>query len=279
MLELMTHMGFLDRWLLWMKMIFSSGVSSILLNGVPGKKFHCKRGVRQGDPLSPLLFVIAAELLQYVINDACRQGHLQIPIPQPSFDFPIIQYADDTLFLMQADPIQLTHLKTILDNFALSIGLKVNFSKSSMFSINVPEATMVNLAAILGCQIGSMPFTYLGLPMGTTKPRMTDLTPLMVDRVERRLSACSSLLSYTGRLQLINSVITPVTTYTMCSIKLPSGVIENIDRARKQCLWRGNNQANRGGHLVAWHHVQKPKDKGGLGIQNLRLQNDALLLK
>ena len=61
--------------------------------------------------------------------------------------------------------------------------------------------------------------------------------------------------------------------------QVPSGVIENIDRARKQCLWRGNNQANRGGHLVAWHHVQKPKDKGGLGIQNLRLQNDALLLK
>jgi len=124
-------------------------------------------------------------------------------LEQPSNDFPIIQYADDTLMLMQEDPIQLTHLKTILDNFALSTGLKVNFSKSSMFSINVPEATMVNLAAILGCQIGSMPFTYLGLPMGTTKPRMTDLTPLMVDRVERRLSACSSLLSYTGRLQLI----------------------------------------------------------------------------
>ena len=210
--------------------------------------------MRQGDPLSPLLFVLAGELLQYVVNDACRQGFLLIQIPQPFNDFPIIQYADDTLMLMQADANQLAHLKVILDDFATLTGLKVNFSKSSMFSINIPEATMVNLAAILGCQIGSMPFTYLGLPMGTTKPRMTDLTPLMVDRVERRLSACSSLLSYTGRLQLINSVITPVTIYTMCSIKLPSGVIENIDRARKQCLWRGNNQANRGGHLVAWHH-------------------------
>ena len=65
----------------------------------------------------------------------------------------------------------------------------------------------------------------------------------------------------------------------MCSIKLPVGVIENIDRARKQCLWRGNNDSKKGGNLVAWPVVQKSKSKGGLGVINLRLQNDALLLK
>ena len=278
MLSMMAQLGFPDLWLNWMRVIFSSGFSSILLNGVPGKQFHCKRGVRQGDPLSPLLFVLAAELLQYVINDACQQGHLQLPLPQPSTDFPIIQYADETLMLMQAEEAQLYHLKGIIDDFALSTGLKVNFSKSPMIPINVSDARIEQLAAILGCQVGSLPFTYLGLPTGTTKPRMTDLTPMM-DRVERRLSACSSLLSYTCILQMINSVITPVTTYSMCTIKLPAGVIENIDRARKQCLWRGNNQSNRGGNLVAWQKVQKPKAKGGLGILNLKLQNDALLLK
>ena len=63
------------------------------------------------------------------------------------------------------------------------------------------------------------------------------------------------------------------------SLKLPVGVIENIDRARKQCLWHGNDASKKGGNLAAWHMVQKPKQKGGLGVLNLRLQNDALLLK
>jgi hypothetical protein len=101
-----------------------------------------------------------------------------------------------------------------------------------------------------------------------------------MDRVERRLSACSTWLSYSGRLEMVNSSITPITTYAMCTIKLPKGVIENIDRARKQCLWRGND-ANRkkGGNLVAWEVVMQPKEKGGLGVLNLRLQNDALLMK
>jgi hypothetical protein len=56
-------------------------------------------------------------------------------------------------------------------------------------------------------------------------------------------------------------------------------MIDNIDRARKQCLWRGNDPEKKGGNLVAWEIVQQPKDKGGLGVLNLRLQNDALLLK
>lgn len=137
---------------------------------------------------------------------------------------------------------------------------------------------MVILASTFGCDIGSMPFTYLRLPMGTTKPKIDDLVPLM-DRVERKLSACSVWLSYSGRLEMINSAITPITTYAMCTIKLPKGVIENIDRARKQCLWRGNSANKKGGNLVAWHVVMQPKEKGGLGIINLRLQNDALLMK
>ena len=112
------------------------------------------------------------------------------------------------------------HLKTLLDTFAESTGLKVNYHKSSIIPINVQDGDVNALATALGCQVASMPFTYLGLPMGTTKPIIEDLTPLM-DHVERKLSAFSSYLSYSGRLQMINSVLSPTVTYAMCSINLP----------------------------------------------------------
>ena len=154
---MMQHLGFPDPWVQWILLILKLGSSSILLNGVPGKQFTCKRGVRQGDPLSPLLFVLAAELLQFVINDALHQGLLSLPIPQPNNDFPIIQYADDTILVMEADINQLSHLKDILQKFALSIGLVVNYNKSSMIplmfilteSLCLPQCLDVPLALCL----------------------------------------------------------------------------------------------------------------------------------
>ena len=123
-------------------------------------------------PFHLCFFVLAAELLQYVVNDALHQGSLRLPLAQPTNDFPIVQYADDTILIMEADVNQLIHLKGILQKFAASTGLLVNYSKSSMVPINVHPDRLAVLASSFGCAIGSMPFTYLGLPMGTTKPKM-----------------------------------------------------------------------------------------------------------
>jgi hypothetical protein len=89
-LQILHHMGFPDRWMSWISTTLSTGTSAVILNGVPGRKFKCKRGVRQGDPLSPLIFVLAAEWLQILVNRAASQGLLCPPIPMHNADYPII---------------------------------------------------------------------------------------------------------------------------------------------------------------------------------------------
>jgi hypothetical protein len=136
---------------------------------------------------------------------------------------------------MRADEDQLALLKGILHNITLSSGLVVNYYKSCLVPINVSPEKACSLAQDFGCVVGSFPFTYLGLPLDLTKPQVKDYAPLIC-RIERRLSATSQFLSYAGRLQLVNSVISSLPTYYMCSLKLPLTVIEIIDKHRKNCL-------------------------------------------
>jgi ABC-type spermidine/putrescine transport system permease subunit I len=119
------------------------------------------------------LFVLAADFRQSLINKASSQGLLQLLVPCP-FDtsFLVIQYADDTLIIMEGCVTQLETHKGILNTFTLATGLKVNFSKSMMVPINLTEEKLDLLSTGFGCAKGSLPFTYLGLPLGTTKPKV-----------------------------------------------------------------------------------------------------------
>jgi hypothetical protein len=99
--------------------------------------------------------------------------------------------------------------------------------------MNISRAT--HLANTFGCKVGSMPFTYLGLPLSLTKPNIQEFTPLL-SKIERRLTSISRLLSYNGRLILVNSVFSALPTFYMCSLRIPPQVIKQIDIYRKHCL-------------------------------------------
>jgi len=113
---------------------------------------------------------------------------------------------------------------------------------------------MAQLATAFGCTIGKLPFTYLGLPLGTTKLLVKEYAPLIC-RVERRLSASSRFLAYLGRLQLISSVLSSLPTYYMCTLKLPTSVITQLNMFRKRCFWRGSDIERKGYNLAAWDLV------------------------
>jgi hypothetical protein len=116
------------------------------------------------------------------------------------------------------------------------------------------------LAGVFGCKIQFLPFTYLGLPMGTTKPRVEHYAPLM-NRTERRLTATYNFLAHARRLQLVNSVLSSLPTYAMCSLHVPAAVLEYINKARRHCLWRGSDSNAKMKPLVAWKKCCKPKKK------------------
>jgi hypothetical protein len=179
---------------------------------------------------------------------------------------------------MEACSRQLWTLKALLNTFGESTGLKVNFAKSMMIPINTSEAKLQHLARTFNCAIGSLPFTYLGLPLSLTKPKVIDFSPL-VTRCERRLAATSALLNQAGRLQVTNSIFSAMPTFCMSTFLLQQTVIDQIDKFRKLCLWRGADINARQKPKAAWPMVCRAKEEGGLGVLNIKTQNEALIIK
>jgi hypothetical protein len=203
----------------------------------------------------------------------------KLPIPfRVGAGFPIIQYDDGTILVMKASQRELLCLKALLESSAQSTGLRVNYAKSCLVPLNLSDEKAGILAGVFGCKIQWMPFTYLGLPMGTTKPRVEHYAPLM-NRIERQLTSISSMLTQASKLQLVNSVISSLSTFFMCSVQVLVAVHEYVDRARRHCMWRNSETNAKSKPMVAWNKCTRPKRKGGLGIINLRNQNMALLLK
>jgi hypothetical protein len=139
----------------------------------------------------------------------------------------------------------------------------VNYHKSNIYPINVLEQKMTVLANTFHCKVGSLPFTYLGLPLGLKKPKLEAFLPL-IQKIERRLASTSIFVSQAGRLQMVNAVFSSLPTYYMCTLKLPKTVIKQIDKLRRHCLWRGTDINAKKPSQVAWKSVCKPKTQGDL---------------
>ena len=169
LLQIMERMGFGSKWIRWIKWCISTASFYVLVNGSSTGFFRSSRGLRQGDPLSPYLFVIGMEALSGMLKRAVEGNFIsgcRFPSREGA-DIVIshLLYADDTILFCEANSEQLMHLRWTLMWFEAFSGLKINLFKSAIIPLGRVD-NVEELATELGCGVGSLPSTYLGLPLG-----------------------------------------------------------------------------------------------------------------
>ncbi|WMV21816.1 hypothetical protein MTR67_015201 [Solanum verrucosum] len=281
LLNILSQMGFGDKWLKWIETCIKTVKFSVLVNGEPVGFFESERGLRQGDPLSPFLFILAMEgfnaMMRIATQNRWIKGFKVGGRGAEEREIGHMLYADDTIILCDPVEEQISYIRVILVLFEAVSGLKVNWGKSSLFPVNeVPQ--IKEMAGILGCSVGKLPTTYLGMPLGNNHKAL-EIWDGILEKTEKKLSGWKAqYLSLGGRLILINSVLDSLPTYVMSLFPIPGKVVENLDKLRRKFLWQGNKDG-KGYSLVNWETALLSKDRGGLGIKNLKLQNESLLKK
>ncbi|CAN1315223.1 LINE-1 retrotransposable element ORF2 protein [Linum perenne] len=280
LLRVISKMGFDSKWTSWISACISSARFSILVNGEAAGYFGSTRGLRQGDSLSPLLFISVMEVLSRMLLMAQEEGLVSGFYMNPGNSGEKANhlfFADDSLVFCEASATQVTNLAAILICFECISGLKINFHKTEMFPVgDVPDAA--NLASLFGCSSASLPSTYLGLPFGS-RGFTKKLWDPVIDSLGKRLQTWKArFLSFGGRLTLIKSVLSSLPVYFLSLFKAPSSVILALERIQNRFLWSGVSDSEKI-HWINWNLVKTPRSLGGLGVQDLRSLNTALLCK
>ncbi|MCH95507.1 LINE-1 reverse transcriptase like, partial [Trifolium medium] len=220
----MCKMSFSALWRKWIKECVSTATTSVLVNGSPTDEFPLERGLRQGDPLSPFLFLLAAEGLNVMMR-AMVQSNVFTGYSVGAVDPTVVshlQFADDNLILGVKSWANVRALRAVLVLFETVSRLKVNFNKSMLVGVNIAESWLAKAASVLGCVVGKVPFVYLGLAIGGDPRRLSFWVPVLT-RIKSKLSGRKSrFLSYGGRLILLKFVLTSLPVYAFSFFKAPS---------------------------------------------------------
>lgn len=262
----------------WIKACTTSAVFSIKLNGTLAGFFGSSRGLRQGDPLSPFLFVIVMEMLSLHLNKATSATEFTYHWKTEACKLTHLLFADDILIFSHASLPSIAIVNSCILSFSLVSGLIPNTHKSHCYLANTDATSTRNILSLLGFQLGSLPAKFLGVPLLSKKLSYTDCVPLIQRITNRATSWTSKVLAFSGRLQLIHSILFSLQVYWCTHFMLPKAVLRDIQALLGRFLWKGPTLCKYGAK-VAWANLTLPKDEGGLGLKNLLDWNKALLLQ
>ncbi|CAL9013284.1 unnamed protein product [Prunus brigantina] len=252
----------------------------VCVNGELTDPFRPKSGIRQGDPLSPYLFVLCIEKLSHMIADSVHKKNWK-PV-RSSQSGPFVShlfFADDLILFSEASLKHARIMKRCLDLFCKASGQTVNFSKSVVFcSPNICKELANEISAICGSPLTDNLGKYLGMPLLHHRANKATYNSI-VEKVHIRLATWKSkCLSMAGRTTLIQAVTSSIPIYAMQTTKLPMSTCEDLDRVNRNFFWGGSARQSKV-HLCQWDLVCKPKHKGGLGLKKATLMNQAMLGK
>ncbi|KAJ9557020.1 hypothetical protein OSB04_011634 [Centaurea solstitialis] len=263
----------------WIKEMISTTTYSVAVNGESWGHFHGKRGIRQGDPLSPYLFTLVMEGFAMIFRQCIEEASQFIHHPGcEAIELTHLCFADDLFVFTGGDVDSVEVLKKALFLFEKRSGLSPNLTKSDIFFGNVSDSAREAILNCLPFRMGTFPIRYLGVPLSPVFLRVSDYGG-MIARVKQRIQNWKmKFLSFGGRRQLVRSVLQSLQLYWMAIFVFPASVIHELEALLRAFLWAQGDDVH-GKCRISWEVVCRPTDCGGLGFKKLATWNRALIAK
>uniref|UniRef100_A0A0V0IEX1 Putative ovule protein n=1 Tax=Solanum chacoense TaxID=4108 RepID=A0A0V0IEX1_SOLCH len=268
LIQVLRRFGFSERIIDMIVRLISNNWYSVLMNGKPFGFFQSSRGLKQGDPLSPTLFIIAAEVLTRALNGLYENAEFKgFGLPKWSPQINHLSYADDTIIFCSGHPKSMRMMMSVLRRYERVSGQMINIDKSICYLHEKVPITVCNqIKRITGVRQGNFPFTYLGCPIFYGKQNKRHFELLIKKVVKRMAMWQNRLLSYGGRYILISHVLQSKPMYLLSAMNPPVSVLNQLHKLFAKFFW-GNATGSKNKHWVSWESMCYPKEEGGVGFQ------------
>lgn len=205
--DLLELFKFPPKFIGWIKACITTAMFSVKVNGALARYFNGARGLRQGDPISPYLFVLAMEALSMILHKGASQNGFKYHWRTKECKLTHLCFADDLLIFCHGSSSPMAIVHSCIHTFSMFSGLIPNAQKSRCFLSDVEESDLSYIQGLLGFTMGSFPIRFLGVPLISSKLSHNDCIPLIQKITSKVTSWTRRFLAYSGRLQLIKSVL------------------------------------------------------------------------